>query len=130
MPSVITEGRHPSDWLKSYASSSQYSTEQGLLVAGSGVVQTGTVLGRVTATGKFKPVTAAATDGSQTAAGILFRTAEAATADAKIVVVVREAVVVAQSLLYGADIDTPAKRATVQAQLRALNPPILAREGA
>lgn len=127
---LITEGRYASDWLKSESHISRFSREQIVVVTGSGRVQSGTVLGKVTATGKYKPVTVGATDGSQTAAGILLVTVDATSADAKGVLIAREAVVVAQGLLYGADVDTAPKRLAVQNQLRALNPPILVREGA
>lgn len=40
----------------------------------SGIVKSGTVLGKVTATGRFGPYEPAATDGRQTAAGVLFNT--------------------------------------------------------
>jgi hypothetical protein len=42
-----------------------------LLAQGNGVIKKGTVLGRVTTTGKFVPYKAAATDGSQSAVCIL-----------------------------------------------------------
>lgn len=127
---VIAEGRYPSDWLKAVSHVSGFSYEEVIVASGSGKVQTGTVLGQVTANGKFKPVTVAASDGSQTAKGILLNTVDATGADAPAVIVAREAIVVMQGLLYGADVDTPAERLAIQNALRALNPPILAREGA
>lgn len=42
-----------------------------LLAGGNGVIKKGTVLGKVTATGKFVPYNPTATDGSQTAVCIL-----------------------------------------------------------
>lgn len=38
----------------------------------SGIVKSGTILGKVTATGKYGPYEPGATDGRQTAAGVLF----------------------------------------------------------
>ncbi len=130
MSRIITEGRYPSDWLKAVSHVSGFSYEEVVIASGAGKVDTGTVLGKVTATGKYRPVTMAATDGSQNAAGILLNAVDATSADAPAVIVAREAIVVAQGLRYGADIDTPAERLAVQNALRALNPPILAREGA
>jgi hypothetical protein len=124
---VITEGRRSSDWLKEYRH--DYSVEEVIIAAGSGLVESGTVLGRVTASGKYKPVTVAATDGSQTAAGILMNAVNAI-ADKPAVIVAREAKVAHQALRYGADVDTAAERAAIHAALGALNPPILVREGA
>jgi hypothetical protein len=81
-------------------------------------------------TGKWRSVTVAATDGSAVAAGILLDEIDATAADAKAVVIARDAVVTPQALSYGADVDLPAERAAVQAALGAINPPILVREGA
>lgn len=129
MPS-ITEGRYASDWLKAESHNSGYSREEVIIVSGAGKVLTGTVIGKITATGKYKPVTIAAVDGSQNAAGILLTSVDATSADAQSVAIVREAIVVQQGLLYGADVDTAPERLAVQNALRALNPPILVREGA
>lgn len=129
MAPLISEGRYASDWLKREADS-HFSREEVIVASGSGVVQTGTVLGKVTATGKYKPVTVAAADGSQNAAGILLDTIDATAADAAAVIIARDAIVVHQGLLYGADVDTSGERAAITAALGALNPPILVREGA
>lgn len=129
MATLISEGRYASDWLKREADS-YFSREEVILVSGAGIVQTGTVLGKITASGKYKPVTVAAVDGSQTAAGILLDTVDATSADAPAVIIARDAIVVHQGLRYGADVDTSGERAAITTALGALNPPILVREGA
>ncbi|KEQ05744.1 head decoration protein [Pseudorhizobium pelagicum] len=129
MPDIL-EGRYASDWLKAESHNSGYSREEVIVISGAGVVQSGTVLGKITASGKYKPVTVAAVDGSQNAAAILLDPVDATSADAAAVVIAREAIVVQQGLLYGADVDTAAERLAVHNALRALNPPILVREGA
>ncbi len=129
MATVLTEGRYASDWLKREADS-HFSREEVVIVSGAGVVQTGTVVGKITASGKYKPVTVAANDGSQTAAGIVLQTVDATSKDAAAVIIARDAIVVHQGLKYGADIDTSGERAAVHTALGALNPPILVREGA
>jgi hypothetical protein len=129
MPAIV-EGRYASDWLKAESHNSGYSREEVIVASGSGKVQTGTVLGKITASGKYKPVTVAAVDGSQNAAGILLTSVDATSADAQSVAIVRDAIVVQQGLLYGGDVDTAPERLAVQNALRALNPPILVREGA
>lgn len=126
----IKEGRYASDWLKAESHNSGYSREEIIVASGSGKVLSGTVLGKITASGKYKPVTVAAADGSQNAACILLNPVDATAADVQGVAIVREAIVVAQGLLYGADVDTAPERLAVQNALRALNPPILVREGA
>lgn len=126
MPTLITEGRYAADWLKR-EEDSLYSREQVILLAGSGLVKSGTVLGKITASGKYKPVTVAASDGSQNAAGILMWDTDT-TADAKAVIIARDAIVAHQALFYGADVDTAPERAAITTALGALG--ILDREGA
>lgn len=125
----IDEGRYPSDWLKREADR-HFSREEGVIVSGAGVVETGTVLGQITASGKYTPVTVAAADGSQNAAAILLFTVDATDADVTGVLIARDAIVAHQALLYGADVDSAAERLAIHAALGALNPPILVREGA
>lgn len=126
----INEGRYASDWLKAESHNSGYSREEVIVVSGAGKLVSGTVLGKITASGKYKPVTVAASDGSQNAAGILLNPVDATSADAAAVIIARDAIVVQQGLVYGADVDTAPERLAVQNALRALNPPILVREGA
>lgn len=129
MPSVLNEGRYASDWLKREADAS-FSREEVTIVSGQGKLASGTVVGRITASGKYAAVTVAAADGSQTAAGIVMWADDATSADATAVIIARDAIVARQALSYGADVDTPAERQAVVDALAALNPPILAREGA
>lgn len=60
----------------------------------------GTVLGKVTASGKYVPVNAAAADGSQNFAGILYGRRDANAADERAVAVVRRQVVNANLLIW------------------------------
>lgn len=126
---TLTEGRFASDWLKREADS-LFSREEAVIVSGAGVVESGTVVGKITASGKYTPVTVAAADGSQNAAGIVMWTVDATSVDATAVIIARDAIVVHQGLKYGADVDTSAERAAIHTALGALNPPILVREGA
>ncbi|WEJ33871.1 head decoration protein [Devosia sp. SD17-2] len=129
MANPIVEGRYASDWLKREADS-HFSREEAIIASGAGIVQTGTVVGKITASGKYKPVTVAASDGSQTAAGIVLNPVDATSADQNTVIIVRDAIVVHQGLKYGADIDTTNERTAITTALGALNPPIIVREGA
>ena len=126
---VVNEGRYAADWLKREADS-HFSREEVVIASGAGIVPSGTVLGKVTASGKYKPMTIAASDGSQNVAAILMWGVDATSVDATGVAIVRDAIVVRQGLRYGADIDTVGERDAVVAALQALNPPILVREGA
>ena len=49
-----------------------FSREQEMIAGDSGKIKPGTVLGKVTANGKFKPLAPAASDGTQNAAAILY----------------------------------------------------------
>ena len=130
MATLISEGRYASDWLKAESHNAGYSREQVTVISGAGKLATGTVLGKITASGKYKTVTVAASDGSQNAAGILLNPVDATSGDVPAVIIAREAIVNPQGLIYGADVDTAPERLAVQNALRALNPPILVREGA
>jgi hypothetical protein len=127
MPTNIEAPRTPGDWLKREADS-LYSREQVLVVSGAGIVKSGTVLGKITASGKYKVNTIAASDGSQTASAILLHDVDATSADAQAVIIARDAIVAHQALIHGSDVDTANERAAVNAALAAVG--ILVREGA
>lgn len=63
------------------------SEEQVVILSGSGVCPTGLVLGRITAAGanlgKYAPYDNAATDGRQTAAGVLYAPVDATSGDVR-----------------------------------------------
>jgi hypothetical protein len=61
-----------------------------VIVAGS-VIKSGTVLGKVTASGKYKPYSNVAADGSEVAAGVLYRATDAVTGDVKSVILNKDA---------------------------------------
>jgi hypothetical protein len=131
MATVYTEGAYASDWLKR-EEDTQYSREQVTVLSGSNTTGTplksGTILGKITASGKYKPQTLAAVDGSQTAAGILLVPVDAGAADKRAVLIARDAIVMQYGLVYGSDVTTSGNRATVNGQLATLG--ILVREGA
>lgn len=83
----------------------------------------GTVLGKVTADGKYKIAVQTAVDGSQTAAAIVIDDHSiAATTDTKIVVLVKgPAEVSKDALVLDATYDLDAEKAAVYASLEALN---------
>lgn len=134
MATIYTEGAYASDWLK-YEEGSLYSREQVTIVSGANAagapLKTGTILGKITATGKYTPHTLAATGGvgSGVAAGILLtEQVDASAADKRAVIIARDAIAQQYNLTYGADVTTSGNRATVNGQLASLG--ILVREGA
>lgn len=81
----------------------------------------GTVLGKVTATGKFKVSVATATDGSEVAAAVVVEDkAVAAATDTKVLALVRGPAIVGKAgLVLDATIDTQAEKDAVYAALAA-----------
>lgn len=116
-----------SDWLKS-EDGSYRSRDTAVINSGAGKLVSGTVLAKLSATGKFVPAAAAGADGSQTAVAVLVFPVDATSADAKAVIVSRHAVVSHAGLTYGATINDAAKRAAANGQLGAAG--IIVRQGA
>ncbi|EHS53426.1 bacteriophage-like protein [Rhizobium sp. PDO1-076] len=110
-----------------YEADSSYSRDEDTLASGSGVVLSGTVLGKVASTRKFKPLAPAAADGTEKAAAIILQRSDATSADQTVVNLKRHAKVVLQSLKWPAGI-TAEQRAAALDQLEALG--LVARNGA
>lgn len=72
-----------------------------------------TILGKITASDKYTILAPTATDGSETAAGILYGHAKAAGADVQAVAVVRMAEVKSAELVWPAGITAPQKTAAL-----------------
>ena len=95
-----------------------------VLVANEATAKTyaiGTVLGKVTATGKYKISVATATDGSEVAAAVVIEDKSvAASTDTKVLALVRGPVIVGKAaLVLDASIDTQAEKDAVYAALAA-----------
>ncbi|MGV1793858.1 head decoration protein [Rhizobium sp. A37_96] len=90
------------------------------IASGAGVIQPGTVVGKVTATGKYVISVPAATDGSQTAAAITGYRVDATSADHPVTAFTRTCEVNGKQLTRDASIDTPTEIAAQNAQLAAL----------
>lgn len=87
---TFTEGIHTGEWLISEGNG-QISREVGTFTAALNTkYPSGTVLGKITATGKLVPSLNAASDGSQTAVAILYNEVPAGPArDVKVTIFVR-----------------------------------------
>lgn len=110
---VFTEGRHPAEYILSEANG--YRTrEVGTLLTGNKLVP-GTVLGRITASGKLTVLTPGASDGSQTAAGVLYDNVDATAADKPAVYHARDAEVNGLALTWPVGISAPNKTAAITA---------------
>lgn len=105
----------------------RYSRDEVTIASGSGIVEVGAVLGKVTASGEYRPVNPAASDGSQTASRVsLQRVNATAAAVPRTVVLSRHAEVVAQALVFAAGVNAT-QRATALSQLETAG--IVARRG-
>jgi len=85
---TLTEGPHPGSFLI-WEVLRDYTRETVTLASGAGKLAPGTVLGKITTGGKYTVLTPGASNGSQTAAGVLWGPADATDADAPGVVLVR-----------------------------------------
>lgn len=105
-----------------------YTREVVTLLEGTNY-QLGSVLGLITASGKYKLSTNTGSDGAQTAAGVLIAAVDATGGDRTGVIIKRgPAVVARQMLVFDASVDDDAKRATKIGQLTTLG--IVARDAA
>ena len=126
MPTVFSESMNLGDLLK-YEASNLYSRDRVTVASGQNL-PLGTVVGLVTATGKFKQIDPSAEDGSQVAAGVLLQTCDATLIDRDDGLVVARHAIVAHHALAWPDAITTAEKLTAIAQLKALG--VLVRQGA
>ena len=123
---VLTETPSMGDVLK-YEVNPNYTREVVTLLAGT-PYPVGAVLGRITASGKYKLATSGGTDGAQTASAVLLYAVDATLADATGIVLVRGPSIVSRAALaYGATVDDGTKIAAKLTQLAAAG--IIARDG-
>ena len=87
------------------------SRELAVVVSGSGALSAGTVLGKITASGKYAPYDDDNADGTETAAGILTHAVDATSADAAATVIVRLAEVTSTLLVWAGTNDAGDKTA-------------------
>lgn len=119
MTVVATMPKFTHDWLV-HENDPQLYRRAGVILSGSGVVTTGTVLGKITASGKYAPLNPGASDGSQVAAAIVLNRADATSADAETAILVGHAQIVPSQLTWPAAADTTPERTAALAQLEAL----------
>lgn len=96
------------------------SRETVTIASGNGKLLAGTVLGKITASGKYKPYDNDAADGTQTAAAILVYDVDATSADVAAVVIVRLAEVWTSRLQWAASV-LLAEKAPAYVELAAAN---------
>lgn len=85
---AVNEGQRAGEFLISEAPGS-LSRAAITLVSGAGDLVAGTVLAKITASGKYTVYDNAGSDGTETAAAVLYAAADASSADAAAVAIVR-----------------------------------------
>ncbi len=113
----VTEGKYAGEFIASEANGSR-SRDVVIIALGQAVVAA-QVLGKVTASGKYAAFNQDAVDGTEAAAGIAFDSYDASVADINGVVVLRDAEVNSNDLLWPADIEV-AEQAAAEAELATL----------
>ena len=126
MSPVLVEPMNLGDLLK-YEAPSLYSRERVTIAAGQNL-PLGTVLGSVTATGKFKQLDPTASDGTQVACAVLLQAVDASLIDRDDGLVVARHAIVAHHALVWPDAIANAEQIAAMAQLAALG--VLVRQGA
>ena len=92
----------------------RFSRDEVTIVSGQAAMVPGTVLGKITASGKYKIFNNANADGSEVPAAILLETTAAAAADITgVVVLKRHAEVVRQALVWASGVDATEQAAAL-----------------
>ncbi len=108
-PLVLQNFMRDGEFLQSEANG--YESRENIIVeggtGGAGVVYPGTVMGKITASGKYVPCLVAAGDGSQTAAGILWGYTDATNGDVHASLVARYAEVAIDRVIFGTSYGSP-----------------------
>lgn len=94
---ALQEGKHTGEFLLSEANGTR-SREEVVIAAAAAALVAGTVMGKITASGKYVAYNDGASDGSQTAAGILYSNVADSASDQKAVIIARDAEVVGAEL--------------------------------
>ena len=114
---VKTESNTLGDGIK-WEESNDYSRQKVTVLFGQSLALL-EVVGKVTASGKVVALNPAALDGSEAAAGIMIGAVDASLADKPGVIIVREAMIASDNLVWPADITAGEKTAAI-AELEAL----------
>ena len=97
---------------------SDYSREKVTVISGQNLAVL-TVVGKITASGKYTALNPAATDGSEAAAGIMVADCDATAADKEGAIIARDAMIAPDNLVWPAGI-TGSQKTTALEELAAL----------
>jgi len=118
---ILTEGRHAGGFLV-WEAFRDYTREVITIATGGTypVLEPGTVLGKITASGKYAAHDPVAVDGTETAVAVLWGPADATLADATVVTVLRGPAIVNGKDLVFTGTPTAAQITTAQTALAAV----------
>ena len=125
MPTIFTEAMNLGDLLK-FEAPNLYSRDRVTVAAGQNL-PLGTVLGTITASGKYKQIDPSSEDGSQVAAGVMVQNCDATLTERDDGLVVARHAIVSDHALQWPEAVTAAEKASAIAQLKALG--VLVRQG-
>ena len=117
--SVLTETNHAGGFLV-WEVLRDYTRDTVTIASGAGKLEAGTVLGKLSSGGKYTPLSPGASNGSQTAAGILWASVNATSEDATGVILLRGPAIVNRSEVLFASTATEAQVASASTALAAL----------
>jgi hypothetical protein len=107
---TLTQGIQPGEYLLSEASGMRSRDKVTVTVAGAVALPSGTVLGKITATGKFVKYDEAGTDdGRRVAAAVLWNELEGVNGDYQCAVHIRDCEVIGNRLNGGSNVDANGK---------------------
>jgi hypothetical protein len=120
VPTVLTETRRPGDWLKGETETPQFFSRDQITLSnpsGSDIkLLSGTVLGKITASGLFVQHAPGASDGSQNAAAVLLLdTVVPAGGTIAAAAITRDAYISDTQVIFAGGITTPQQAAAVAA---------------
>lgn len=113
-PTSQTRARTFSDVIKKEIDP-DFSREEIVIASGAGVLAIGTVLGRITASGKYVLHDNALSNGAEAAAAVLGEAVDATSADVRTVGITWGAIVVLPELIFKAGITNNNKNAAIAA---------------
>lgn len=106
---VLTQGIQTGEWLLSEAPGERSRDQATVTIAGGVALPSGTVLGKITATGKYIKYLNGASDGSETAAAILYTELPDVNGDYKATIFNLDCEVIGTMLNGGANVDANGK---------------------
>lgn len=117
--SVLKETNHAGGFLV-WEVLRDYTRDTVTIASGAGKLEAGTVLGKLSSGGKYTPLSPGASNGSQTAAGILWASVDATSEDATGVILLRGPAIVNRSEVLFPSTATEAQVTSASTALAAL----------